>query len=91
MNPVLKAFLYPLLDDMVDVGVGFWAKYAFVAMLLTYAFEGVFPFALIIGLVLTTNLLVAAVVSLWWDKWGREKYATQSIVDMGRQKQNQRQ
>lgn len=84
MNPLLKQLLVPFLDDMVDVGPMMWLVYAFVAFAVTWVAHDVVPFGFgwLIGGWMTGTLALACVVSLWWDVWGREKYATTTIFDM---------
>jgi len=78
-------------DDMAELGALFWFKWGVVAYLIGIATQGIIPYSYLIGLVLSINLLVAGFITVWWVKRGRQKYATTTITDIGRAKQQQRQ
>lgn len=90
MNALNNHLTHSFLDDMADLGAFFWFRWALVAWLVGYAMQGVIPLSLTLGVIFAINLFVAGVVTVWWERRGREKYATTSIVDMGRAKQQQR-
>lgn len=82
MNALNNPLAWAFFDDMADIGAFNWLKGVMLCGILGYGLDGIIPYAWIIGIVLAINLLVAAGVSYWWDRIGREKYATSDIVDI---------
>lgn len=83
MNALNNHLTHAFFDDMARLGTRFWLKWGVIALVFGFLLDGVLPFALILGLVLGANLLVAAGVTYWWEKIGREKYAGTTILDIG--------